>query len=88
MTAIPPGEQLTAIRTTTVPLVTRWDQGSAPWLQGELANGPTYVLEFEDAAVSVRLTEAQVRGLGARILTATLASDDDLEAMTAADDDR
>jgi hypothetical protein len=57
-----PTELRTRIVTDEVPLVTRWD----------LADGPAYVLEFEDADVSVRLTEAQVRGLGARILAATL----------------
>jgi hypothetical protein len=54
------------IRTDALPLVERWDE----------PDGPTYVVTFEDATVSVRLTEAQVRALGSRILSATL---DELE---------
>jgi hypothetical protein len=53
----------TSITTTTMPLVERWDTEDA---------GTIYVLWFEDAGVSVRLTEEQVRRLGARILSATL----------------
>jgi hypothetical protein len=70
-------EQPTRIKTTTVPTVTRWGTDETP----------VYLLEFEDAGVSVRLTEAQVRGLGANILWSTMTSDDDLEAMSVADDD-
>lgn len=46
-----------------------------------------YLVEFTGERVSVRLTEGQIRQLGARILWSTMTSDDDLEAMTAADDD-
>ena len=60
-----PIEAATVIRTLGVPLVERWDDA--------------YVVTFEDAAVSVTLTEEQVRGLGARILAATLDEIDDMD---------
>lgn len=68
-------DQPATIRTDSTPLVTRWGTDE----------DPVYLLEFEDAGVSVRLTEAQTRGLSSRILSSMLMSDDDLERIT--DDD-
>lgn len=65
-----PIEQPVRIHTEDIPLVTRWEQ----------SDGPIYMVEFEDAGVSIRLGEAQVRGLGARILAATL-DDTDYDAV-------
>lgn len=58
-----PVEGSVVIRTEAIPLVERW--------------GDVYVVTFDDADVSIRLTEGQVRGLGARILAATLDEIDD-----------
>lgn len=70
-------DQPTTIATSEAPIVSRWDTDDA---------GPVYLVEFTGERVSVRLTEEQVRQLGARILWSTLADDDELEALTAAED--
>jgi len=62
-------DQPVSIHTTAVPTVSRWDTDDA---------GTVYLLEFEDAGASARLSEEQARGLGARILSSTMTSDDDL----------
>jgi hypothetical protein len=71
-------DQPTTIATSEAPTVSRWDTDDA---------GPVYLVEFTGERVSVRLGEEQIRQLGARILWSTITSDDELEAMCAADDD-
>jgi len=70
-------DQSTTIVTSEAPTVSRWDTDN---------DGPIYLVEFSGERVSVRLNEEQIRRLGAQILWSTMTDDDDLEAMTAADD--
>jgi hypothetical protein len=63
----------TTVHTESVPLVSRWDTDDA---------GTIYVLDIDDAGVSVPLLEHQVRALGAAILAATLDEiDEDDEGL-------